>query len=90
MEPDNAPAYFGRSTAWSEFGMHEEAIADLDRAIELQPDDAAVDPNRALLDRRVNCDLLVFDEEIYQAVRRLSAKMCADPSVHGGKKRPSW
>ena len=49
---------------------------------------ADADPNRALLDRRVICDLLGFDEEIYQAVRRLSAKWCAEPSVHGGKKRP--
>ena len=46
------------------------------------------DPNRALLDRRVICDLLGFGEEIYVAVRRLSAKWCAEPSVHGGKKGP--
>ena len=46
------------------------------------------DPNRALLDRRVICDLLGFGEDIYEAVRRLSAKWCAEPSVHGGKKRP--
>ena len=45
-----------------------------------------VDPNRALLDRRVICDLLGFDESVYEAVRRLSAKWCAEPSVHGGKK----
>ena len=44
-------------------------------------------PNRALLDRRVICDLLRFGEDIYVAVRRLSAKWCAEPSVHGGKKR---
>ena len=49
---------------------------------------ADADPNRALLDRRVICDLLGFGEEIYVAVRRLSAKWCAEPSVHGGKKRP--
>ena len=49
---------------------------------------ADVDPNRALLDRRVICDLLGFGEEIYKAVRRLSAKWCAEPSVHGGKKHP--
>ncbi len=49
---------------------------------------ADADPNRALLDRRVICDLLGFGEEIYMAVRRLSAKWCAEPSVHGGKKRP--
>ena len=46
------------------------------------------DPNRALLDRRVICDLLGFGEDIYKAVRLLSAKWCAEPSVHGGKKRP--
>ena len=50
---------------------------------------ADADPNRALLDHRVICDLLGFDEDIYQAVRRLSAKWCAEPSVHGGKKRPN-
>ncbi len=49
---------------------------------------ADADPNRAPLDRRVICDLLGYGEEIYQAVRRLSAKWCAEPSVHGGKKRP--
>ena len=49
---------------------------------------ADADPNRALLDRRVVCELLGFSEDIYEAVRRLSAKWCAEPSVHGGKKRP--
>ena len=49
---------------------------------------ADADPNRALLDRRVICDLLGFDESVYQGVRRLSAKWCAEPSVHGGKARP--
>ena len=50
---------------------------------------ADADPNRALLDRRVVCDLLGFDEGVYEGVRRLSQKWCAEPSVHGGKKRPS-
>ena len=49
---------------------------------------ADADPNRALLDRRVICDLLGFDESIYQGVRRLAEKWCAEPSVHGGKARP--
>ena len=49
---------------------------------------ADADPNRALLDRRVVCDLLGFDESTYQGVRRLSQKWCAEPSVHGGKPRP--
>ena len=49
---------------------------------------ADADPNRALLDSRVVCDLLGFDQDTYQAVRQLSAKWCAEPSVHGGKNRP--
>ena len=49
---------------------------------------ADLDPNRALLDRRIICDLLNFDETVYQGVRRLAAKWCAEPSVHGGKARP--
>ena len=49
---------------------------------------ADADPNRALLDRRVVCDLLGFDEDTYRAVRLLAAKWCAEPSVHGGKRRP--
>ena len=49
---------------------------------------ADADPIRALLDRRVVCDLLGFDDETYSAVRRLAAKWCAEPSVHGGKARP--
>ena len=49
---------------------------------------ADADPNRALLDKRVICDLLGFDRDTYVAVRRLAAKWCAEPSVHGGKARP--
>ena len=49
---------------------------------------ADADPNRALLDRRVICDLLGFDQSVYQGVRRLAQKWCAEPSVHGGKARP--
>ena len=66
----------------------EEIFEDF-RDRELKPAYLAdADPNRALLDRRVVCDLLGFDEATYEAVRRLSAKWCAEPSVHGGKKRP--
>ena len=50
---------------------------------------ADADPNRALLDRRVVCDMLGFDKSVYQGVRRLAAKWCAEPSVHGGKARPT-
>ncbi|MCY3542493.1 MAG: hypothetical protein OXH22_00390 [Chloroflexi bacterium] len=49
---------------------------------------ADADENRALLDRRVVCDMLGFGEEVYEGVRLLAAKWCAEPSVHGGKRRP--
>ena len=66
----------------------EEAFSEI-RDLELQPAYLAdADPNRALLDRRVVCDLLGFDEEIYRGVRLLAEKWCAEPSVHGGKARP--
>ena len=66
-----------------------QEIFDDFRDRELQPAYlAAFDPNRAFLDRRVVCDLLGYDEDIYRAVRLLSAKWCAEPSVHGGKARP--
>ena len=66
-----------------------EAIFNEFRDKELKPAYLAdADPNRALLDRRVVCDLLGFNEDTYTAVRRLSAKWCAEPSVHGGKARP--
>ena len=66
-----------------------EGIFDEFRELELMPAYLAdADPNRALLDRRVVCDLLGFGEDVYRAVRRLSAKWCAEPSVHGGKARP--
>jgi hypothetical protein len=66
-----------------------ETIFDEFRDKDFQPAHLAdADPNRAHLDHRVVCDLLGFDEDIYRAVRRLSAKWCAEPSVHGGKARP--
>ena len=66
-----------------------ELIFDEFRDKELKPACLAdADPNRALLDRRVVCDLLEFDETVYEGVRRLAAKWCAEPSVHGGKQRP--
>ena len=66
-----------------------ETIFEDFRDKELKPAYLAdADPNRALLDRRVVCDLLGFDEEVYAAVRHLAANWCAEPSVHGGKARP--
>ena len=49
---------------------------------------ADIDKTRAELDRAVLCDWLGFEESIYQAVRQLASKWCAEPSVHGGKARP--
>ncbi|MYA62808.1 MAG: hypothetical protein F4X94_09580 [Dehalococcoidia bacterium] len=66
-----------------------EDIFEEFREKELKPAYIAdADPNRALLDKRVVCDLMGFGRETYEAVRRLSAKWCAEPSVHGGKQRP--
>ena len=66
-----------------------EVIFNEFRELDLLPAYLAdADPNRALLDRRVIRDLLGFDEEVYRGVRRLAAKWCAEPSVHGGKARP--
>ena len=66
-----------------------QRIFDEFRELDLLPAYLAdADPNRALLDRKVICALLGFDEEVYRAVRRLAEKWCAEPSVHGGKGRP--
>ena len=63
-------------------------IFDQFRALDLKPAYLADrDPNRALLDRRVLCDMLAFGEDVYEGVRLLAAKWCAEPSVHGGKGR---
>ena len=60
------------------------------RELELLPAYLAdADRNRARLDRRVVGELLGLGEEAYRGVRRLAAKWCAEPSVHGGKPRPS-
>ena len=67
-----------------------QEIFDEFRELELQPAYLAdADANRALLDRRVVCDMLDFDESVYEGVRMLAAKWCAEPSVHGGKRRPA-
>ena len=70
-------------------GDRSEWIFEEFRDKELKPAYLAdADRNRALLDRLVICDLLGFDESVYEAVRHLAAKWCAEPSVHGGKQRP--
>ena len=67
-----------------------QEIFDEFRDLELQPAYLAdADANRALLDRRVVCDMLGFDDAVYEGVRMLAAKWRAEPSVHGGKRRPA-
>lgn len=64
-------------------------IFDEFKELELKPAYIAdADYNRAVLDQLVVCELLGFDNEVYEGVRRLAAKWCAEPSVHGGKARP--
>ena len=66
-----------------------ERIFDQFRELDLKPAYLAdADANRALLDKRVVCDLLGFSEDVYRGVRLVAAKWCAEPSVHGGKGRP--
>ena len=65
-----------------------QTIFDEFRELELQPAYLA-DANRALPYRRVVCDMLGFDDAVYEGVRRLAAKWRAEPSVHGGKRRPA-
>ena len=42
---------------------------------------------REKLDKAVLCEWLGFGESIYESVRGLAKKWCAEPSVHGGKQR---
>ena len=85
---ESLPVLDFRSLTDEQLGKAETIFEEF-RDKELKPAYLAdADPNRALLDRRVVCDLLGFDEEVYKGVRRLAAKWCAEPSVHGGKARP--
>ena len=77
-----------RALSDEQLAIAEEIFNDF-RDRELKPAYLAdADANRALLDRRVVCELLGLDEGVYQGVRRLAQKWCAEPSVHGGKARP--
>ena len=86
---DNLPILDLRALTDAQLATAQE-IFDEFRELELQPAYLAdADANRALLDRRVVCDMLGFDESVYEGVRMLAAKWCAEPSVHGGKRRPA-
>ena len=66
----------------------EEAF-DIFRQLDLQPAYLAdADSNRAVLDYLLIREVLCLDQAVYEGVRRLAAKWCAEPSVHGGKARP--
>ncbi len=86
---DNLPTLDLRALTDAQLATAQE-IFDEFRELELQPAYLAdADANRALLDRRVVCDMLGFDDAVYEGVRMLAAKWCAEPSVHGGKRRPA-
>ena len=85
---ESLPVLDFRTLSDDQLATAEDIFNDF-RDRELKPAYLAdADPNRAHLDCRIVCDLLGFDENIYEGVRRLSAKWCAEPSVHGGKARP--
>ena len=44
------------------------------------------DPIREELDRGLLVDVLGFDASIMDALEMLRRKLCAEPSIHGGKK----
>ena len=74
-----------RTLTEAQLGLAVDVFDDF-RLRTLQPAYLAdLDDNRALLDRRVVCDLLGFDEGVYDGVRGLATRWCAEPSVHGGK-----
>ena len=85
---DSLPVLDFRALSDAQLSKAEEIFVEF-RDKELMPAYMAdADSNRALLDRRVVCDLLGFDHATYEGVRLLAAKWCAEPSAHGGKARP--
>lgn len=84
MEPDNAFAYFGLGIAWSEFGMHEEAIAELDRMIELQPEIALAYGNRTMPPLTSNArSSTAASSAIFWTSTRRSTKPCVASRPEG-------
>ena len=87
-QAETLPVLDFRALSDEQLALAQEIFEEF-RDKELKPAYLAdADPNRALLDRRVVCDLLGFNESVYEGIRRLAAKWCAEPSVHGGKARP--
>ena len=79
----NLPILDLRELSDAQLAAAQEIFEEFRDKAFLPANQAATDPNRALLDRRVICDLLGFDESVYQGVRQLAAKWCAEPSVRG-------
>ena len=72
-----------RALTDAQLALAEEIFEEF-RDKEFRPaNQADQDPNRALLDRRVVCDLLGFDEAAYRRVRLVAGKWCGEPSVRG-------
>ena len=76
-----------RALSDEQLAIAEEIFEEF-RALDLKPAYLADrDDNRALLDRRMVCDMLGLGADVYEGVRLLAGKWCGEPSVHGGKKR---
>ena len=76
-----------RALSDEQLAIAEEIFEEF-RELDLKPAYLADrDANRELLDRRVVCDMLGLGAVVHEGVRLLAGKWCAEPSVHGGKKR---
>ncbi len=77
LDPDNAPAYFGRALALRRLGQTNAAMTDYDTVIRLSPDDNAAHYNRGL----IFTDLDKPDEALadFEAAAKLAPQ---DPDPH--------
>lgn len=64
-----------------------ESVFDRFRGAEFKSAfEAHADAERCKLDELLVCDVLGLGSDVYDAVRLLAGKWCAEPSVHGGRK----
>jgi hypothetical protein len=74
--------------------LSDEALANAERVFHtlkhqrmLPFNEAAHDPVRHKLDRLLLTEVLnITTEDAYNAIHRLRELLCAEPSIHGGKK----
>ena len=85
---DSLPTLDLRALSDAQLSLAEDIFNDFGTRDFMPAYLAHTDPSRAALDRAVLCDLLGFDEAVHNAVRDLSAKWTAEPSVRGSKRRP--